>query len=121
MILYKKMKVKVRSLDGDTDYFNIVACVPQGDTLARYFYIICLDYVLRMSIDIKKDNGLKLVKERSRKYPAQTITEADCADDIELLANKPTKADSLWYSQERTADSIGLHVNADKTEYMCFN
>ena len=30
----KKMKVKVRSLDGDTDYFNIVAGVLQGDTLA---------------------------------------------------------------------------------------
>ena len=48
MMLYKNMKVKVRSLDGDTDYFNIVAGVLQGDTLAPYLFIICLDYVLRM-------------------------------------------------------------------------
>ena len=33
MMLYRNTKVKVRSPDGDTDYFDIVAGVPQGDTL----------------------------------------------------------------------------------------
>ena len=51
IILYKNTKVKVRSSNGDTDYFNIVAGVLQGDTLAPYLFIICLDYVLRTSID----------------------------------------------------------------------
>ena len=37
--------------------------------------IICLDYVLRTSIDIMKDNCFKLAKERSRRYPAQKIYE----------------------------------------------
>ena len=37
MMLYRKTKVKVRSPDGDTDYFDITAGVPQGDTLAPYF------------------------------------------------------------------------------------
>ena len=46
MMLYKNTKVKVRSLDRDTDNFDIVACVQQGDTLAPYLFIICLDYVL---------------------------------------------------------------------------
>ena len=36
-------KVKFRSPDGDTDYFNIVASVLQGDTLAPYLFIICQD------------------------------------------------------------------------------
>ena len=58
------MKVKVHTLDGDTDYFNIVAGVLQGDTLALYLFIICQDNVLRTSIDIVKDNGFKLAKER---------------------------------------------------------
>ena len=31
MMLYKNTKVKVRSLDGDTNYFDIVAGVLQGD------------------------------------------------------------------------------------------
>ena len=81
MMLYRNTKVKVRSSDGDTDYFDIVASVLQRDTLAPYLFIICLDYVVRTSIDIMKYNGFKLAKERSRRYPAQTITDADYADD----------------------------------------
>ena len=34
MMLHKNMKVKVSSPDGDRDYFDIVAGVLQGDTLA---------------------------------------------------------------------------------------
>ena len=97
MMLYKNMKVKVRSPDEDTDYFVIVTGVLQGDTLALYLFIICLDYVLRMSIDKMKDNGFKLAKERSRRYLAQTIIDADCADDIALLANTPTQAETLLH------------------------
>ena len=33
MMFYKNTKVKVRSLDGDTDFFDIVAVVLQGDAL----------------------------------------------------------------------------------------
>ena len=68
-----------------------------------------------------KDNGFKLTKERSRRYPAQTITNADYADDTELLPNTPVQAESLLHSLERAAAGIGLHVNVDKTEYVCFN
>ena len=67
MMQYKNTKVKVRSLDRDTDYFDIVAGVLQGNTLALYLFIICLDYVLRTSIDKMKDNGFKLTKVRSSK------------------------------------------------------
>ena len=47
--------------------------------------------------------------------------DADYVDDIALLANTPTQAESLLYSLEQTVGGIGLHVNADKIEYMCFN
>ena len=83
------------SVDGDTDNFNIVAGVLQGDTLALYLFIICLDYVLRTSIDKIKENGFKLTKERSWRYPTKTITNADYADDIALLANAPTQTETL--------------------------
>ena len=121
MILYRNTKVKVRSPDGDTEYFDIVAGVLQGDTLAPYLFIICLDYVLRTSIDNIRENGFALTKKRSRRYPAKTITEADYADDIALLANTPNQAETLLHSLERAAAGIGLHVNAHKTEFMCFN
>ena len=121
MMLHRNTKVKVCSPDGDTDYFDIVTGELQGDTLAQYLFIICLDYLLRMSIDKRKDTGFKLTKERSGRYPAQTITDADYADDIAHLENTPVQTKSLLHSLERTADGIGLHVNARKTEYMCFN
>ena len=121
MILYKNTKVKVRSPDGDTEYFDIVAGVLQGDTLAPYLFIICLDYVLRTSIDKIRENGFELTKKRSKRYPAKTITDADYADDLALLANTPNQAETLLHSLERAAAGIGLHVNAHKTEYMCYN
>ena len=93
----------------------------QGDTLASYLFIVCLDYVLRISIDKMKDNGFKLIKERNRRYPSHTITDMDYADDIALLANTPAKAETLLHSLEWAAAGIGLHVNTDKTEYMCFH
>ena len=113
--------MKVRSPDGDTEYFDIVAGVQQGDTLSPYLFIICLDYVLRTSIDKIKENGFELTKKRIRTCPAKTITKADYADNILSLANTPNQAETLLHSLEQVATGIGLHVNAHKTEYMCFN
>ena len=117
-ILYRNTKVKVRSPDGDTEYLNIVAGVLQGDTLAPYLFIICLDYVLRTSIDKIRENAFELTKKRSRRYPAKTITDDD---DIAILANTPNQAETLLHSLERAAAGIGLYINAHKTEYMCYN
>ena len=72
-ILYRNTKVKVRSPDGDKEYFDIVAGVLQGDTLAPYLFIICLDYVLRTSIDKIRENGFELTKKTSRRYPAKQL------------------------------------------------
>ena len=113
--------MKVRSPDEDTEYFDIVAGVLLGDTLAPYLFIICLDYVFRTSIDKIRDNGFELTKKRSRRYPAKTITHADYTDNRVILANTPNQAETPLHSLERAAAGIGLHVNAHKTEYMCFN
>ena len=121
MMLYKNTKIKVCSLDGDTDYFDIKAGVLLGHNLAPYLFIICLDCVLRTSIDLMKENGFKLAKERSRRYSAQTTTNTDYADDIALTTNTPAQAEYLLYSLERVTGGIGLHSNADETEYICFN
>ena len=65
MILYKNTKVKVCSPDGDTDLFDVVVGVLQGNTFALYLFIICLVYELRMSIDLMNENGFTL-KRASR-------------------------------------------------------
>ena len=74
-----------------------------------------------MSVDLMKENDFKMTKEKSRRYPAQRNTNVDYADDIVLLANTPALAEILLRSLKREAGDIGLHFNADKTEYMCFN
>ena len=43
MMLYRNTKIKVYSPDEDTDFFDIVDGVLQGDTLAPYLFIICRD------------------------------------------------------------------------------
>ena len=77
--------------------------------------------MLRTFIDKMKDNSFKLANERSRKYPAQTITDADYVDGIALSVNTPTEAETLLRKVEQAAAGIRLYVNTDKTEYMCFN
>ena len=63
-----------------------------------------------------KETVFKLAQERSRRYPAQTITDTDYADDIATQANSPTHAEFQLHSLEN-----GLHVNAINTGYLYFN
>ena len=72
-------------------------------------------------MDKIRENGFKLTKERSRRYPAKTTSDADYADDIDLLANAQAQVGTLLYSLEQAAAGIGLHGKAHKTEYMSFN
>ena len=77
--------------------------------------------MLRTWIDKIRENGFELTKKRSKRYPAKTIRDADYADDLAILANTPNQAETLLHNLERAAAGIGLHVNAHKTEYMCYN
>ena len=49
------MKAKVKSPDGNTEYFDIIAGVLQGDTLAPYLFVIVLDYAMRQATEGKKE------------------------------------------------------------------
>ena len=101
--------------------YSVLAGVLQGDMLAPYLFIICLDYMLRISIDKIRENGFELTKKRSRRYPAKTITNADYADDIPILANTPNQAKTLLHTLAEATAGIGLYVSVHKTEYMCYN
>ena len=59
----RKHESKVRDPDVDSDFFDIVAGVLQGDTLSPYLFIIWLDYVLWTSINLMKENGFTLETE----------------------------------------------------------
>ena len=55
------------------------------------------------------------------KVPRKNNYRRDYTDDIVILANTPNQAKTLLHSLEQAAAGIGLHVNAHKTEYMCYN
>ena len=57
-----------------------------------------IKFVLRTLIDKIKEDGLELIKKRSRRYPAKTITDANYTDDIAILANAPAQAKTLLHS-----------------------
>ena len=84
----------------------MMECAAFGEKLSLFYFI--------------KENGFKLTKKRSRRYPAKAITDVDYTDDIARLANAPAQTETLLHSLEQAAADIGPHVNAQKTEYMCF-
>ena len=90
------------------------------DTLAPFLFVVCLDYVLRTSVDKISNFGLTLTKARGCRYPATTIIDADYADDLALISDTIAEAEDLLHTLERAAD-VRLYVNAGKTEFMCSN
>ena len=108
IMLYRNTKAIVRSPDGDTDFFNVVAGVLQGDTLVPFLFILTLDYVLRTSVDKLNSFGFTLEKAKSRRYPAKKITDADYADDLALFSDKIDDAERLHHAVEEAAARIGL-------------
>ena len=60
MILYNNTHLMVRSPDVHTPYFEITIGVLQGDTLAPFIFILCLEYILNMSLDNNRELGFTL-------------------------------------------------------------
>ena len=48
------------------------------------------------------------------------MTDVDYADDQALLANTPAQAESPVHNQEEAAGCIGLYVNPNEIEFICF-
>ena len=69
IMLYKNLTAMILLPDGNTEFFDIVSGVLLGDILVLYLFIICLDCILQMSIDlIKKKKWFQIKKARSRRY-----------------------------------------------------
>ena len=107
--------------DEDTDFFEILAGVLQGDTLAPFLFIVSLDYSLRQSTIEPETTGFDLTTRQSSRNPTTYITDADFADDIALLSNTLKQSQLLLQRVESSAREVGLHVNQMKTEYTIYN
>ena len=106
MILYKNIKAIIRSPDGDTGFIEINGGNLQEDTLAAYLFINCLDYALWSSVDLLK---------KRRRYPTETMTDAEYADQLVLLSNASVLAEPLQRCLWKVVGGITLHINAYKT------
>ena len=119
---YSQTWAKVRTPDGDTESFEILAGVLQGDTLAPFLFIVALDYALRCAIDGREEElGFTLAKRASRRVPAKTLTDLDFADDISLVSDTTEKACKLLIEVESQCLRIGLGMNTKKTKVMAEN
>ena len=73
--LCKNTKAIVCSPYGDNDLFDIVIWILLGNTIVPYLFMLCLEYVPRISIDLVKEEGFTLKKSKCRRYPAKPIRE----------------------------------------------
>ena len=119
-MMYTNTTAQVLS-PGDTEFFEILAGVLQGDTLAPYLLIIALDYVMRQATGDESNLRYTLDRPRSRRHLAKVICDTDFADDIALLSNALEQTQLLLSRVDTSAKQIGLHINNSRTEYMKFN
>ena len=69
-VMYENTSALVITPEGNTDIFKIDAGVLQGDPLAPFLFIVCLDCALHTSIGTSDDLTLK--RRRSRRAPPRT-------------------------------------------------
>ena len=120
--IYENTRARVITPDGDTDFFNIIAGVLQGDTLAPYLFAIVLDYVLRKTLNGREEElGFHLQRRKSQRIPPIVVTDLDFADDLALLTEEIGQAQEILRRLEEEARSVDLYCNAKKTEIQAFN
>ena len=120
--MYACSRAMVVTPDGNSEEFDILAGVLQGDTLAPFLFVIVLDYALRKAINGREQElGLTLTPRRSRRHPAVVLTDLDYADDISLLSNHVEQAQELLSRVESECAKVGLQLNAKKTEVITYN
>ena len=86
-----------------------------------YLFILALNYLLKMSLDNNTDLGFTLQPSAGRRNPAKQVTDADYADNLANLSNTFPHVERLLHALEKYAATIGLCVDAKKTEAMNFN
>ena len=87
-LLYHNTRAKVVSPNGETEEFEIVAGVLQGDTLAPYLFTIVLDYVMREAMTKTDNPGFTLSKAEAKDTPCyykrSRLRRRHCADTRQL-------------------------------------
>ena len=60
-VLYTNSSATILTPDGETEAFSILAGILQGDTQARFLFILVVDYILCMFVDKIRTKGYELI------------------------------------------------------------
>ena len=81
-----------------------------------------MDYALRETFKISDSEcGITIEARKSQRHPEIKIKDLAYADDIALLNKSLQLAENLLHCIEKSAELVGLHLNAAKTEYVSHN
>ena len=81
-----------------------------------------LDSEMRRAIgNDAQEIGFKLDHKKSRRHNPDITTNLDFADNIALVTEEMEEAQDFLHRVQHNATKIGLHLNADKTEFTSFN
>ena len=77
-------------------------------------------------MNINRSNERKWFQTKKKtnnktRNPAETINDADYADDQAYHANTPAQAGSQLHNLEQAARDTGFYLNSDKTAFKCFD
>ena len=121
-LIYEHSAAQVITPDGETPYFDILAGIFQGDTLAPFLFIIVLDYTLKQAFKVSDGEcGIIIEPRMGSRYPEVRLKDLSYADDIALINKSLQLAENLLRSVESSALLVGLHLNAGKTEILTNN
>ena len=106
-IMYAYTTDKVITPDGETETFNILAGVLQGDKLSPYLFVIVIDYVMRTALLGREDKlGFQLRKRKIRRVPPITITNMYFADYIALVSEGIKEAQEMLTRVEKSSKRV---------------
>ena len=108
------------------------AGVLQGDTLAPYIFILCIDMILqqlpeewgaRLQNELDNDDETNRPVTHSSRSPVKRLSHLGYSDDVVLISNSTVNAQRLFTRFEQVATSLGMSINlgAGKTEEIRLN
>ena len=104
----------------ETDLFEVVARIRQGDIFALYHFVIALDSGMPQAIKGKKSNfGFELEKWRSRRHPIVSIFNIDLADNIVIKSIH--KIQKLLKGVRQESARMLLQANGKKTKVIAYS
>ena len=117
--MYENTSALVIITEGKPDLFPIDTGVLQGDPLAPFPFIICLDCALKTAIS--PSDGITLKRRQSSRHPEESLSDLAYADDIAFLKNVLKEAEDLFHRVEEASQSIGPFFNVGKNKFMRLN